>query len=285
MEKYSVLMPVYIRENAEYFRQAVDSMFNQTVQPDEFVLVCDGPLTEELEQVIAWNEHAHPDVFRVIRLPENRGLGVALQIGLEQCKNDLVARMDSDDISLPDRLEKQLKVMEDKTISVVGGQIAEFEDTPENIVGYRVVPQSSEEIYRFAKYRCPVNHMTVLMRRTDVLAVGGYQHFPSHEDYFLWIRLIEAGYRFVNVPEICCHVRVNRFFYQRRGGWDYFVKAYRLQQTLLQKRLINRLEFAGNVALRLVGAVLITPGMRGSVVNKILRKGKLDQESKAGAVR
>ena len=283
MGAYSVLMSVYAKEVSRYFWLSIESMLNQTVPPEEFVLVCDGPLTAELDDVIAGFQLANPDLFHVIRLPENKGLGIALQEGLLVCRNELVARMDADDIALPDRMEKQLAAMEAQgNPCIVGGQIAEFNDDPANIIGYRKVPITNEDIHRRAGFRCPVNHMTVLMRRSEVLAAGGYQHFPTYEDYHLWTRLLARGCRFYNVPDVCCNVRVDRDFYVRRGGWEYFVKTYRMERYIQENGLINGLQFWKNITIRFVGTVMVPKKFRGYLFTKILRKKELNQENRIG---
>lgn len=191
---YSVLMSVYAKENANYLSAAIESMLCQSCPPTQFVLVCDGPLTPALDKVIIDFTAAHPDLFRILRLPENQGLGFALQEGLSACECQLVARMDSDDIALPLRMEHQLAAMvADPCLDVVGGQIAEFVGDPRNIQGYRMVPISPEEVRQRAVRRNPINHMTVLFRRDAVLAAGNYQDMKGFEDYFLWGRMLASG--------------------------------------------------------------------------------------------
>lgn len=283
MQPYSVLMSVYAKEEPPFFRLAIESMLAQTAAPEEFVLVCDGPLTPALDGVIAQYQQTHPALFRVIRLPENVGLGIALQEGLLACRNELVARMDADDIALPDRLEKQLAAMEEQGHPcIVGGQIAEFIGDPANIIGYRKVPITNEDIHSRAGFRCPVNHMTVLMRRSEVLAAGGYQHFPTYEDYHLWTRLLARGCRFYNVPEVCCNVRVDPDFYTRRSGWTYFVKTYRMEGFILENGLITKPQFWRNITLRFVGTVVIPKKLRGYLFTKLLRKQDLNQRNRIG---
>lgn len=277
MSPYSVLMSVYIKEEAPFFRTAVESMLQQTVPPEQFVLVCDGPLTPALDEVVGWCQETAPELFTVVRLPENRGLGLALREGMLACRNELVARMDADDIALPDRMEKQLKAMERNGYpAVVGGQIAEFTQDPADITGYRQVPLTNEEIYKRGGFLCPVNHMTVLLRRSDVLAVGSYQHFPAYEDYHLWTRLLAGGYRFCNIPDICCNVRVDADFYARRGGWGYFKRTYQMEKYILENGLINRLQFSRNVVARFGVTVLVPGKLRGLVFNKFLRRHRMN---------
>lgn len=262
---------------------AVDSMLNQTVPPDEIVMVCDGPLTAVLDETLAGYEAKYPSLFHIVRLPENKGLGIALQAGLLACRNELVARMDADDIALPDRMEKQLRMMQAHTdLAVLGGQIAEFDDDTKEITGYRIVPETNEEIRRFVKFRNPLNHMTVLMRRSQVLEVGGYQHFLSCEDYHLWTRLIAEGYPLANLPDICCRVRVNKSFYHRRGGWEYFRRIYRMEAFILEKKLITRWQFFGYVLVRFVGNAMLPGSIRKYFYNKTLRKNASEYENEVG---
>ena len=181
--QYSVLMSVYHKENAEYLRTAMDSIWNQTIRTDDFVLVCDGPLNDELDAVIEKMEKEHPDTLHVVRLEKNGGLGNALNEGIKHCKHELVARMDSDDISRPDRCERQLKVFQEHPdISVVSGIVEEFTTSTSEIEARRVPPETHEEIITFAKKRNPFNHPCVMYKRSAVEAAGGYQDFYLLED-------------------------------------------------------------------------------------------------------
>lgn len=276
MEKYSVLMSVYCKEKAEYFRQAIDSMLAQTVAPDEFVLVCDGPLTPELDAVIDGYEQAQPELFKVVRLEENRGLGVALSIGLQECRNELVARMDTDDISLPDRMEKQLAVIGlHPEVSAVGGQIAEFYDDPNRIIGYRVVPLEHEKILERAATRNPMNHVTVVYRKSKVLQAGNYPNHPGFEDYHLWARMLSKGQRFMNTEEVLCNVRADAGMHERRRGVAYFRHTWNMERVLLSKGLTRRVQFCKNVAVRFMGTVVLSGRLRQMVFQNTMRRAKI----------
>src|SRR5699024_9824722 len=147
MQKYSVLMSLYYQENPEWFVQSMESMVNQTILPDQIVVVLDGPVGDELTEKVNYYEETYSDIVDILALPQNIGLGKALDKGLEICRNDLVARMDTDDISLPERCEKELSFFEnDESLALIGTNIDEFYDTPDNIVSSRVVPSSNEEI-------------------------------------------------------------------------------------------------------------------------------------------
>ena len=172
--KYSVLMSLYIKEDPAFLRQAVDSMLAQTVKPDEIVIVEDGLLTEELYAVLKAYTEAEPELFHIVKSEKNIGLGLALNLGLKECRNELVARMDTDDISKADRCEKQLAMFtEDPELAIVGAYVDEFHDAPEQVVSTRAVPQTHEEIYQFAKKRSAFNHPAVMYRKSKVLEFGG----------------------------------------------------------------------------------------------------------------
>lgn len=272
MEKYSVLMAVYYRETAANLRCAIGSMLAQTAPPEEFVLVCDGPLTASLDAVIEDFCAAYPGLFRILRLKENQGLGVALNRGLRLCGNELVARMDSDDIALPDRMERQLAEMErDPSLSVLGGQTAEFRSDPGKIEAYRRVPVEEARIRTFLKFRNPVNHMTVLLRKSHILQVGSYRSVAGFEDYHLWIRLIAAGYRIRNLDAICCMARADAGLYARRGGVVYFQNTLKMERLLLETKLISHGEYLKNVFVRFLGTIVLPAGARRLIFLLLLR--------------
>lgn len=277
MNTYSVLMSVYYKEKAEYLRLSVTSMIDQTIPPEQFVVVCDGPLTPELDAVIDEFVQAHPDLFTVVRLEKNMGIGVALNIGIQHCRNELVARMDADDIAVKERMEMQLEeITKYPQISVLGGQIAEFYDDPSVITGYRQVPVTEAETQEYIKFRNPMNHMTVVLRKSHVLNVGNYQDVPGFEDYFLWASLIANGNNLRNVKAVCCIVRANAGMYSRRGGVRYFQNTMRVERFLRTKGIITGLEFCRNVVVRFVGTIVIPPRFRKAVFLNVLRKRKLE---------
>ena len=187
--KFSVSMSVYKGDNAEYFKMALDSIFKQTVIPDEVILVVDGPVNEDINAVIIDFENIY-ETFKVIRLQQNMGHGEARRTGLKACSNNLVAIMDADDICLPYRFEKQLNAFKkNESLTIVGGQITEFVDTPDNVVGIRNVPLSDLEIKEYMKKRCPMNQMTVMFKKDFVDSVDGYLDWYCDEDYYLWLRI------------------------------------------------------------------------------------------------
>lgn len=221
MEAYSVLMTVWKNENPVFFEAAIESMIRQTVRTNDFVIVCDGPLTEQLDAVIEKYSCTYPDLFQIICLPVNVGIGKANSFGLEYCKNDLVAKMDGDDIAVPDRCEKQLEMFRNNDqLMVAGGYIEEFDQDPNEPFAIRSVPTEYEEIRKFARRRQPFNNMTVMYRRSAVRAVGGYRDFRRNEDYDLYLRMLNAGYYAKNISDILVKARVNKGAYSRRASWS-----------------------------------------------------------------
>jgi len=279
VECYSVLMSVYYKERAEYLRLSMQSMIDQSIPPEQFVLVCDGPLTPELNEVIAEFQGAYPQLYTVVRLERNVGIGVALNIGIQHCRNELVARMDADDIAVKDRMEMQLAELKKYPhISVLGGQIAEFYDDPSVITGYRQVPINEDDIRERIKFRNPMNHMTVVLRKSHILAVGNYQDVPGFEDYFLWTSLTANGCSLRNIKAVCCVVRANAGMYSRRGGVKYFQNTMRVERFLRDKKIINSWEFYRNVAVRFVGTIVVPPKLRKVVFLNVLRKRELEEK-------
>lgn len=232
-ENYSVLMSVYGREQADFFRLSTQSILAQTMPTNDFVLVCDGPLTEPLDKVIAELQETHSDILHIIRLENNQGLAKALNRGLQACKNELIARMDSDDVAVPNRCELQLrKFRENPELAIVGGEIDEFEKNPDNVISHKKMPHTHEEILRYAKTRNPFNHPTVMYRRSVILAAGSYPDHILHEDYALWSQLLLSGQKGYNLPQTLCYMRTDGGLYERRGGFSYLKLAVKLRWHL-----------------------------------------------------
>ncbi len=269
--KFSVSMCVYEKDNPEHFKTAVDSILRQTVPPEEVVLVVDGPVPPELGKVIS--DFEQTEVFTVLRLKENQGHGNARRVGLAACKNELVAIMDADDISVPDRFEKQLKLFsENDSLSIVGGNITEFIDEPQNIIGKRVVPTGDYEIKEYLKARCPMNLVTVMFKKSAVDEVGGFIDWYCEEDYYLWVRMTLAGMRFANTEETLVNVRVGSDMYRRRGGVKYFKSELGLQKYMLKNKVIGFGTYTFNVTKRLIVQVLLPNRVRGWVFKKFARR-------------
>ena len=268
MKPFSVSICVYGGDNPAWFAAAVDSVVNQTAVPDEIVLVVDGPVPSELDAVIRGYES--DPLFNVIRLAENRGHGEARRVGLHHCTHDVVALMDADDLSRPDRFEKQLAALEDG-VAIVGGQITEFIDTTDNVVGKRIVPTADAEIKAYMRKRCPMNQVTVMFRKSAVEQVGGYIDWYCEEDYYLWLRMHLAGMTFANVSDVLVDVRVGADMYRRRGGWRYFKSEAKLQGYMLQHRVIGPVRYLINVNQRLILQVLMPNRLRGWIFKRFAR--------------
>ena len=266
---FSALMCVCGKDDPNWFAAALESILNQTRTPDEILLVVDGPVPERLDRVISQCE----DHCTVIRLRENRGHGEARRIALEACRTELAAWMDADDLSLHDRFARQLAVFEeDPTVSAVGGMIAEFEEDPEKILGLRMVKQNHEEILKDMKIRCPMNQVTVMLRKSHVRQAGGYQDWYCNEDYYLWLRMALAGQKFRNLPDVLVKVRTNREMYRRRGGWKYFVSEAKLQRFMCKSGIIGPIRFGINLGKRAPVQLLLPGTIRRMVFRRFARK-------------
>lgn len=269
---FSVCMSVYRNDNPKDFRLAIMSIYKQTVPPDEIILVIDGPIKTTLQRAIDEITKEIP-IMRVIPLYKNMGHAIARQTGLAEARNELVAVMDSDDISLPYRFELQLEAFQAyPDVSVVGGLIHEFVHREDNIVGVRMVPEHDEDIKEYLKSRAPVNLVTVMLRKSHVMDVGGYLDWYHEEDYYLWIRLVLAGYKFYNIQENLVNVRVGEEMYQRRGGLRYFKSEEGIQRLMLDNKLITTKQYIYNVAIRLIVQVLMPNWLRGWVFCHFARK-------------
>ena len=270
---YSVLMAVYGKEKPEFFRQSIESVLAQTLPFSDFVLVCDGALTHELNEVISWAQEEMGEKLQIIRLKENKGLGKALRTGVPRCRCSVIARMDSDDISRPDRCERQFRIIERDGYDLVSGTLQEFVREPGDMDRLRVLPRTSEEILQYAKKRNPFNHPCVMFRKESVLRVGSYQDFPGFEDYYLWIRMLRKGCKGYNVQEVILDMRTGNGMYDRRGGRDYLYWVLRFQRYLYCKNFITKKEYIQNCLVRtIVGA--IPGGAREKFYHVFLRNGK-----------
>lgn len=223
MTNYSVLMSVYHGESAENFDQAIQSVFNQTFLTNDFVIVCDGPLTSELNDVLCKIPEQYKEIVKIVRLPQNVGIGAASNIGIQNCKNELIAKLDSDDIAMPKRFELQCKRFEEnENLTVLGGFIEEFDKDPDKPFSVREVPLTNEGIRHFARRRQPFNNTTVMYRKSAVLSVGNYGNLRRNEDYDLYIRLLHAGYYSENLQDVLVKVRVDQQACARRASWSTF---------------------------------------------------------------
>ena len=268
--EFSVLLSIYSKEHPEYLRESLESVFNQTLMPDEVVIVEDGSLTTELYSILDEYEKRYPQ-FKRVPLAVNGGLGNALNEGLKHCTYELVARMDTDDISFPDRFEKQVSFMINKPdTDICSGWIEEFEGVVDNVKSLKKVPETHQEIAEYIKKRNPLNHPAVMFRKSTVDRVGGYQHFPLFEDWYLWARMFADGAKFANIPARLLHFRVSAEMYKRRGGFKYAKDSAKFQFTLRKLGLIS---FASALKASIMrGAVYVMPNsIRALIYKKLLR--------------
>lgn len=268
---FSVLLSVYRKESPTYLKESLDSILSQTVLPTEIILVEDGPLSDELYGVINLYSEQRACLKR-ISLSVNQGLGKALNEGLKHCSYDIIARMDTDDIAKPDRFEKQLKIFQEyPEVDVVGAWIDEFEGDISHVVSVRKLPEGHEGILRFAKKRNPVNHPVVMFRKESVLAVGGYQHFPLFEDYYLWVRMLMNGAKFYNMQESLLYFRSSSDMFKRRGGWGYINTEIRFQNFLLKSHFITWGGYLQNMVVRTITRMMPN-SLRSILYKKIVRR-------------
>lgn len=267
---FSVLMSLYAKEQPEFLRLSLNSVFNQTLRPDEVILVKDGPLADELDAVVGEFQTVYP-TLKIITLPVNGGLGRALDEGLKYCSNELVARMDTDDICFPDRFEKQVKFMTmHPEVDIISAWIEEFEGDVANIRSIKKLPETHEELSSYIKSRNPLNHPAVMFRKSVVEHVGGYKHFPLFEDYYLWARMFVNGARFANIQEPLLHFRTSPEMFRRRGGWRYARDAVKFQFKLHRLGLIS--VFAALKSSIIRGGIYLMPNsVRAWIYTKLLR--------------
>ncbi|HIT89751.1 MAG TPA: glycosyltransferase [Candidatus Merdenecus merdavium] len=268
--KFSVLLSVYYKEQPDFLFQSLNSIFSQTLLPNEVVLVKDGSLFNELESVIDTYQKKYSNL-KIISLSTNQGLGKALNEGLKYCSYDLVARMDTDDIAKSNRFEKQIKVFKEyPEMDICSSWIEEFEGVNDNVLSTRKLPEYHHAIIEYAKKRCPINHPVVMFRKSAVLKAGGYKHFPLFEDYYLWIRMLMNGAKFYNIQESLLYFRFSPEMFKRRGGWKYAMDELRFQRMMKQEHFISTFEFLRNVAIRF-STRIIPNSWRTLIYKKMLR--------------
>lgn len=272
--EFSVLMSVYKNDEKIYLYEAIESVLEkQSVIPNEFVIVKDGILTSELEEVLTYFSCRFPDIIKIIPLEKNGGLGRALKIGLENCKYGLVARMDADDINNYQRFEKQLEAFrKDAGIHLVGSYIGEFFDNPTNIKFTRKVPETNNEIKKMSKRRNPINHVSVMFKKNAVLSSGNYKHLLFLEDYYLWIRMLNENCKLLNLKETLVYVRTGEKMFKRRGNFVYIISWYKLQKKMLKFKITNISDFCINM-LNIVVFTFIPSKLKKYIYKWFLREG------------
>lgn len=276
--KFSVLMSVYKNDNADYFKRAIQSVtIDQTLKPTQLVLVKDGSVSYEIDENIQTIKPILNSMnieFKVISKEKNMGLAAALNAGLKFCKYEYVARMDADDISLPNRFELELRHMtKHKEISILGGGITEFEDDEQSPLQERIVPEEHGEIVNMLKTRNAMNHVTVVFKKSEILKLGGYsENFGKLEDYKLWVDAVCAGLELHNISDVCVNVRVGSGFIERRSSKQEIVDWDMLQRYMLDAKLITPYKAIMNkIYIRLF--IYMPSWMKKIVYKAVLRKG------------
>ena len=253
MTKFSLLMSIYYKEKPEYFNRTMQCIWDeQILKPNEIILVQDGLLGDDLNNIIKiWKEKLG-ELFTIISLETNLGLGDALNIGLNECSYKIVARMDTDDIALPERFQKQIKFLnKHPEIDIASSWISEFDKDENEILSIRRIPTNHKDIMSFSKKRCPMNHPAVIFRKDAVLKVGGYKRMIGFEDYYLWVRMLENGSKFLNIPEPLVHMRADSDQIGRRRGVKYAFREIKFQNVLLKIGHINIGEYIRNLFIRI----------------------------------
>lgn len=269
---FSVLMSVYKNEKPNYLDKALNSIENQTIIPKEIVVVQDGPITDALNQVLKKHSENFVNTFKIIKSKKNQGLGAALCLGTSAIDTNWIARMDSDDISVPERFEKQLiAILNDVDLALVGGQVSEFATNINNLVGSRSVPTSEKEIQKFVKWRSPFNHPTIMIRKDVLENVGGYIPYGNLEDYYLWSRIISQNYRVKNLSDTLVYMRVDEGMYSRRGKVSNIQYFYKLRKFLRKQKMISFPEqIMGNTVMTV--NIIIPSFLRKLLYQKILHR-------------
>lgn len=270
--QFSVLLSVYHKETADNLKECFDSILNQTVLPNEIVLVKDGELTQELDETIERYEIDYPNLFVIVALPTNRGLGLALAEGMLHCSNELIARMDTDDICVKDRFEKQLAEFDkDHDLDICSSHIAEFSESVDNILAVRKVPLNQKEIAKYQKRRSAFNHMAVMFKKSTVLRAGNYQDAPLMEDDMMWANMLLCGSKCMNIDEILVYARTGYGMIERRGGFSYFKKYKKARKQIFKTGYISYWDYFVTIAIQFCVAMM-PKKLRLWVFTKLLRR-------------
>ena len=270
---FSVLISVYKNDDPRFFDEALESVTTrQTLSPDEVVLVVDGPVSDALNAVIAkWKRHKAPNI-KVIRSELNVGLAKALNLGLSHCSYEYVARMDSDDVSLPQRFEKEIEYLSrHPDVALLGSWYQQYDSNMQTLLTDRKVPTEMTGIVPYSKTRTPFNHVTAVFKKSAVISVGGYPDIKGYlEDWWIGLRLLKNGYQMANLPEYLVDVRGDREFIGRRGGWKYLKCELANLQAMHQQELLSTFDLLKNLSLRTLVRLLPLPAR--TLIYKAIRK-------------
>lgn len=268
---YSVLMSVYYKDNPKWLRESIESIMQQTIKTNDFVIVKDGKINAELNEIINEYVNKYSDIFQIIELDKNMGLGPALAIGIKKCKNKYVARMDADDICDKLRIEKEISIMQEGKFDIVGSNIAEFIDDINNIQAYRKLPETNKEIIKYARRRNPFGHPSVLLNKEKVIEAGNYRSYHLCEDYDMWTRMIEKDAKCYNIQENLVFMRISEDFYKRRGGFKYLKSILKFKKEQYNKGFFSRKDFIISSTATFI-TCLMPNCIREFLYKKLLRK-------------
>ncbi len=270
--KFSVLLSLYNKENPTFLDKSLDSILTiSTIKPNEVILVKDGFINNKLEIVLKKYKNKFSDILKIIGYKNNKGLGFALNYGLKHCSNNLVFRMDTDDISHKDRFKIQLNVLKkNPDIVILGSNIEEFNFIIGDLKRRRLVPITSNEIQKNKLLRNPFNHMTVVFKKNYIIRSGGYKDMPGYEDHYLWLRLLKNG-KGLNIYDNLVYARVGNNLLSRRRGIEFFLKEFNFQKTLFYENHLSLFQFINNVILRCIPR-LFPKWLLSYVYKKFLRK-------------
>lgn len=268
--KYSVLASVYAKEKVDYLRLSIDSILNQSIKTDDFVIVKDGPLNKELDNILKEYQQQY-ECIRIVELKKNVGLGCALNEGIKYCKNDLVARMDTDDIAEYDRCELQLREFElDNDLDIIGSWMYEFYDDPDKIISIKKVPLTYYEIYQYGKRRNPFNHPTVMFKKSTIIKYGGYSEMRQGQDHELFTRLLLLGCKGKNIDKCLIKFRSDINMYKRRKSWNS-IKSYFKVVWKRYKEGYSNISDVCFVAITQLGLIIIPISMGKFIYRKFFR--------------
>lgn len=270
--KFSVLMSVYAKEKARNLDDAMKSILNQTLLPNEIVIVRDGPLTDELDAVLQ-KYTKNNKTIKIVTLEKNSGLGIALNKGIENCSYDIIARVDSDDVSVPERFKEQVGYLRlHPEVDIISSNIIEFDENLENELTRKNVPETDTDIKTYIKKRCPFNHMAVMYRKEVIVKAGSYEDCPYFEDYYLWCKVFKNGGSFYNIQKPLVHARGGVSMISRRGGVGYVKHIYHFQQKMFKLGIINEYELVRSLLIRSIIS-LVPNTVRGAFYRQALRGG------------
>lgn len=277
MDNFTVLMSVYKNEKPEYLTETFESLIKSSIQPNEIILVEDGPLTEELYEVVS-HYSGTIEYLRVIVLKKNVGLSKALNSGLAQVKTEFIARMDTDDVVYSNRFSEQLRILRGNSRAiVVGSNIDEFSTSPTNIDKVKTMPEGGKQLVQYAKRRNPLNHPSVMFRTKEIVDVGGYSEMHYFEDYYLWLEVLDKyGHdSIININDSLMAMRANSEMYLRRGGVSYCKDILRFRNSVLKKGYISIFDYLIYTPITCIVA-LLPNRLRGILYKEALRKNQKD---------